>query len=66
MNISPIDWAIVAGYILFALGLGIYFSKRAGKNIDEFFISGRNLPWWVGRHLYGRDNLRCRHTTCSY
>ena len=47
MNISPIDWAIVVGYILFALGLGVYFSKRAGKNIDEFFISGRNLPWWL-------------------
>ena len=47
MNISPIDWAIVVGYILFALGLGIYFSKRAGKNINEFFISGRNLPWWL-------------------
>ena len=47
MNISPIDWAIVVGYILFALGLGIYFSKRAGKNINEFFVSGRNLPWWL-------------------
>ena len=47
MNISPIDWAIVVSYILFALGLGIYFSKRAGKNIDEFFVSGRNLPWWL-------------------
>jgi Na+/proline symporter len=47
MNISPIDWAIVVGYILFALGLGIYFSRRAGKNINEFFVSGRNLPWWL-------------------
>ena len=47
MNISPIDWAIVVGYIIFALGLGIYFSKRAGKNINEFFVSGRNLPWWL-------------------
>ncbi len=47
MKISPIDWAIIIGYILFALGLGIYFSKRAGKNISEFFISGRNLPWWL-------------------
>ncbi len=47
MNISPIDWAIVVGYVLFALGLGIYFSKRAGKNINEFFVSGRNLPWWL-------------------
>ena len=45
--ISPIDWAIIIGYILFALGLGIYFSKRAGKDINEFFISGRNLPWWL-------------------
>ena len=47
MNISLIDWAIVVGYILFALGLGVYFSKRAGKNINEFFVSGRNLPWWL-------------------
>ncbi|RKU29325.1 sodium:proline symporter [Candidatus Poribacteria bacterium] len=47
MRISPIDWAIIIGYIFFALGLGIYFSKRAGKNISEFFISGRNLPWWL-------------------
>lgn len=45
--ISPIDWAIIIGYVLFALGLGIYFSKRAGKDMDEFFISGRNLPWWL-------------------
>ncbi|MYB63537.1 Na+:solute symporter [Candidatus Poribacteria bacterium] len=44
---SPIDWAIIIGYILFALGLGIYFSKRAGKDMNEFFISGRNLPWWL-------------------
>ena len=47
MNISPIDWAILIGYIVFALGLGIYFSKRAGQNINEFFVSGRNLPWWL-------------------
>ncbi|SVD87635.1 uncharacterized protein METZ01_LOCUS440489, partial [marine metagenome] len=47
MNLSPIDMTIVIGYILFALGLGIYYSKRAGSNINEFFISGRNLPWWL-------------------
>lgn len=47
MKISPIDWAIIIGYIFFALGLGIYFSKRAGQNISEFFVSGRNLPWWL-------------------
>ena len=47
MKLSPIDGAIIVGYILFALGFGVYYSKRAGRNIKEFFVSGRNLPWWL-------------------
>ena len=47
MKLSPIDGIIIISYILFALGLGIYYSKRAGRNINEFFVSGRNLPWWL-------------------
>ena len=47
MKISPIDAAIIIAYILFALGLGLHYSKRAGSNIGEFFVSGRNLPWWL-------------------
>ena len=47
MKLSPIDGTIVVAYILFALGLGLYYAKRAGSNINEFFISGRNLPWWL-------------------
>jgi SSS family solute:Na+ symporter len=30
-----------------SLGLGLYFTKRASKNTGEFFLSGRNLPWWL-------------------
>jgi len=41
------DWAVIAGYCALALGVGIYFSKRASKNVGEFFIAGRNLPWWI-------------------
>ena len=47
MKLSPIDGVIIISYIFFALGLGIYYSKRAGRDINEFFISGRNLPWWL-------------------
>ena len=47
MKLSPIDGIIIISYIFFALGLGIYYSKRAGRNINEFFVSGRNLPWWL-------------------
>jgi Na+/proline symporter len=30
-----------------SLGIGLYFTKRASKNTGEFFLSGRNLPWWL-------------------
>ena len=47
MKISIIDIGIVISYVLFAIGLAAYYSKRASKNINEYFVSGRNLPWWV-------------------
>ena len=42
-----IDWAIIIAYIIFSLGVGIYFSKRAGSSTEEYFLSGRSLPWWI-------------------
>ena len=44
---APLDWIIVAGYIVFALSIGLVFRRRAGKSITEYFLSGRNLPWWI-------------------
>jgi len=44
---AHLDWIIVAGYLVFAVGVGLVFRKRAGKNITEYFLSGRNLPWWI-------------------
>jgi SSS family solute:Na+ symporter len=42
-----LDWIIVALYFVFSAAVGIYYAKRAGKNVQEFFLSGRNLPWWL-------------------
>ena len=42
-----IDWAIIFSYIAFSLGVGIYFSKKAASSTEEYFLSGRTLPWWV-------------------
>lgn len=47
MVLSFIDWSFIAAYFVFALGVGLYFSKKAGANIENFFISGRSLPWWI-------------------
>lgn len=42
-----LDWLIVGVYFLFSAAVGIYYTRRAGTNIQEFFLSGRNLPWWL-------------------
>jgi len=47
MALHTIDWFIIGGYILFSLGVGIYFSRRAGSSTEEYFLSGRTLPWWI-------------------
>ncbi len=47
MQLSPIDWAVVALYFLFNLGIGLYYKSRAGSSVNEFFLSGRNIPWWL-------------------
>ena len=47
MHISLIDWAIVAAYFLLSAGIGFAFTKKGGESLTEYFISGRNVPWWL-------------------
>jgi len=42
-----IDWIIIVVYFILSAAIGIYFAKRAGGSVKEFFLSGRNLPWWL-------------------
>jgi Na+/proline symporter len=41
------DWAIVVGYFLLTAGIGFLYTRRAGASTSEFFIGGRNVPWWL-------------------
>lgn len=47
MNITAIDWAIIAAFFIISLLIGILTSKKAGSSAKEFFLSGRNMPWWL-------------------
>jgi Na+/proline symporter len=46
-TIGWLDWTVVAIYFIFVFGIAIYYYRRAGENTGEFFLSGRNLPWWL-------------------
>jgi Na+/proline symporter len=47
VTITPLDWTIVAAYFLFCTAIGLFFTKRGGKSLDEYFLSGRQVPWWL-------------------
>ena len=47
MNLTAIDWAIVIGYFALSMGIGLVFTKKGGESIEEYFLSGRNVSWWL-------------------
>ena len=45
---TPLDWGLVVAYCLLVLGLGFWAqSREAGKDTENYFLSGRKLPWWI-------------------
>ena len=42
-----LDWLIVGLYIAATLALGVYLARRASGSMEDFFVSGRSLPWWL-------------------
>lgn len=47
MNLSMVDAAIVAVYLITMLAVGVYLERRAGKNMESYFLGGRSIPWWL-------------------
>jgi SSS family solute:Na+ symporter len=44
---AALDWIILAVYCIGIMVMALYFRARASRGLEEFFIAGRNLPWWV-------------------
>src|ERR1035438_10817370 len=47
MQLNSIDWIVIALYFLFNLAVGFYLRKRATQSVSDFFVSGRNVTWWL-------------------
>ena len=47
MDLVGIDWTIIISFFSISLFIGVWVSKRAGSSSNEFFLSGRNMPWWL-------------------
>jgi Na+/proline symporter len=47
MTLAPADWLILVVYFLLSGAIGLYYTRRAGRSVAEYFVSGRTLPWWL-------------------
>jgi len=47
MKLNLVDWVVIGLYFLISLGIGLYYRRRATKSVGDFFVSGRNVTWWL-------------------
>jgi SSS family solute:Na+ symporter len=45
--LTALDWAVVVAYFAASAALGLRYARRAGGSLEEYFLSGRKLPWWL-------------------
>jgi len=47
MQLLWTDWLVMIAYFALSLSIGLYYRRRASKGVDEFFVGGRSIPWWL-------------------
>src|SRR3974377_904801 len=47
MSFTLLDWSAIVGYLAITLILGLWFRGRSGKSVDDYFVSGRDVNWWL-------------------
>lgn len=47
MQLLWTDWLVMIAYFALSLAIGLYYRRRASRGVDEFFVGGRTVPWWL-------------------
>jgi len=47
MALQGLDWGIIGAYFIISLLIGLLVARKSGSSVAEFFLSGRNMPWWL-------------------
>ncbi len=51
------EYGIVGVYVVVILAIGFFLSRKGSENIDEYFLGGKSLPWWVLGISFMTSNL---------
>src|SRR6267378_1007461 len=47
MALTATDWIVIAVYLALNLLISLYYRRRSSGSTEEFFVSGRNVSWWL-------------------
>ena len=47
MHLILSDWLIIVFYFVLSAGIGLAYTRKAGRSLADYFVSGRSLPWWL-------------------
>ena len=47
MHLQTIDWFIIGIFFVIVISIGLAASRSAGRSTSQFFLGGRNMPWWL-------------------
>src|SRR3989475_8764592 len=47
MTLTAVDWTVIVLYFVLSIAIALLYSRRAGASADEYFLSGRPVPWWL-------------------
>ena len=47
MTLILSDWLIIALYFIVSAAIGLAYTRKASRSLEDYFVSGRALPWWL-------------------
>ena len=47
MPFTFLDWSAIVGYLAITLLMGLWFRRRSSRSVDDYFVSGRRVNWWL-------------------
>jgi Na+/proline symporter len=47
MQLTLLDWLAIAAYFVANIAIGLYYRSRATGSTEDYFVSGRNVSWWL-------------------
>jgi solute:Na+ symporter, SSS family len=57
VRLQPLDYAVMGVYMLVLIAMGFVLRRRAGHDLEGYFLAGRRMPGWLNGCSYAATCL---------